>query len=225
MEELLTKVIGDNEYTDHIVDIFQNSHEGALQFISSLLNYLPFVAIGAIAVLVFNAIWSWKLFKPVMAVLGAYFVGCVGNIFSFLICQSLGGSTLINVISIPGVVTAISAIIGAILFFFAARLALSLGLGFSAYAVLSYYIEGNFGQILGIAVGLIAFILVLIFFKQVYLTITNILGLTSAGVIAGLAFTSGAEFSYIPVVAAVLLGLLGLFFGIKMFKKNFNGDC
>jgi len=185
-------------------------------------NHLPYFAIAAIAILIFNACWSWRLLKPTIAISGAVIFGFIGQFLSVPLCAKLGTTTLVSVISIPGVVTAACAILGAVLCYFIARLFMSLAVGLGAMSALGLLIGGTAGAIVGIVVGLIVFVLVLIFFKQIYVFINSVLGMVVAGILAGLTLTSSVDHTFVYIIAMIVCGLIGLAFGIKEFKKQFR---
>lgn len=222
MDALLTYLSGIGESANSIVADATASGGNVFQMLSFAFNLLPYFAIAAIAILVFNACWSWRLLKPVIAISGAVIFGLVGQFISVSLCASLGSSTFLSVISIPGVLTAGCAILGAVLCYFIARLFMSLSVGVSVMAIISGLIGGTAGLIVGIIVGLIAFVLVLIFFKQIYVFINSVLGMLVAGMIAGLTLTSSVDYAFVGITAMILCGIIGLIFGIKLFKKQFE---
>ena len=219
MQEFLNQI---SQGPNSLVEIFSGKSGNILQAFSAFFNLFPYFAIAAIAVLVFNACWSWKLLKPVLAISGAVMFGLVGQFVSYELCTRLGDTAFLHVLSIPGAVTVVCAIIGAVLCYYVARLFLSLDVGVGIMAILAYLIGGVVGIVIGIIVGLIAFVLVIVFFKQIYVFINSVLGMVIAGMIAGLTLTSSVEYSFVGIIAMVVCGLIGLAFGVKLFKNQFE---
>lgn len=222
METFETYLTGIADSANELINDIASSGGNVFQALSFAFNLLPYFAIAVIALLAFNACWSWRLLKPAMAFSGAVIFGFVGQFISVSVCEAVGSTTFFNIISIPGVVTAVSAIIGAVLCYYAARLFLSLAIGVDVMAIVMSFISGIAGLIVGLVLGLAAFILVIIFFKKIYVFVNSVLGMVVAGVIAGLTLTSSLEYSYVSIIAMVFGGLIGLVFGIKVFKKQFN---
>ena len=195
-----------------------------------LAQYGFVITLASVLVLGLIALFSYKIFKLSLTIIGALAFGAIGSMFlAPLLINAIGEVGAVNLTAIVGFVCAL---IGGLLMHFLFKLALFVtgaagGWFFVApfvLALLQSQFEAEFFAtetgyyVVSAVCALLAAILFMFLFKFLYIVITSVGGMTVAGFMVGSAIMPA---NLIVWVAFAAIGLIaGIFAAVYQYKIN-----